>query len=299
MHRSADERFNFIESLPILLVHLACLAVFWVGVSWVAVVTCLCTYFLRVFALTAGYHRYFSHHAFKTSRPFQFLLAFMAAAAAQAGPLWWGSHHRYHHRFADTEADIHSPKRRGFLWAHLGWLMCRKYAKAEPDLMKDFSICPELRLLERMHVIAPILLALAMYGLGAWMETRHPNWQTTAGQMVVWGFFISTVLVYHVTFSINSLMHMFGSRRFQTLDDSRNNLWLALLTMGEGWHNNHHRYPISARQGFFWWEIDLTYYVLKFLALFHVVWELRMPPKSIYEEAAHGSPSRPESQGMP
>jgi len=252
-----------------------------------------------VFALTAGYHRYFSHHAFKTSRLVQFILAFVAASAAQAGPLWWGSHHRQHHRFADTEADIHSPKRGGFLWAHLSWLMCRKYAKADLGLMKDFSSYPELRLLERMHAVAPLLLAVLMYLLGAWLETRHPGWHTSAWQMVVWGFFISTVLVYHVTFSINSLLHMFGSRRFNTPEDSRNNLWLALLTMGEGWHNNHHRYPISARQGFYWWEIDLTYYVLKFLALFHVVWDLRMPPQSIYEEAALGPRGRPASQEVP
>ncbi len=287
------------EGLPLLLVHGACLAVFWVGVSWVAVAACLGAYLLRVFALTAGYHRYFSHRAFKTSRPFQFVLAFIGASAAQAGPLWWASHHRLHHRFADTEADIHSPVRRGFLWAHLGWLVCRKYAKADLGLMKDFSSYPELRLLERVHAAAPLLLAVLMYLLGGRLESSHPGWHTTAWQMVVWGFFISTVLVYHVTFSINSLMHLFGSRRFPTPDDSRNNLWLALLTMGEGWHNNHHRYPISARQGFYWREIDLTYYVLKLLALFHVVWDLRMPPKSIYEEAALGARSRSEGQGVP
>ena len=284
-HIPADERFNLVESLPIILVHVACLSVIWVGVSWAAVAACLATYFLRVFALTASYHLYFAHNSYKTSRPFRFILAFIAASAAQAGPLWWAAHHRYHHNHADTETDIHSPKRRGFYWAHLGWLFCRKYSKADLDLVKDFSKYPELRLLERFHVVAPILLAFAMFFFGGWLELRHPGLHTTAWQMMVWGFFVSTALVYHATFSINSLMHMVGTRRFNTADDSRNSLWLALLTMGEGWHNNHHRYPISARQGFYWWEIDLTYYALKLLSLFHVVSDLRVPTEKIYAEA--------------
>ena len=283
-HALADERFSWAESLPILLVHAACLSVFWVGVSWAAAAACLVTYLVRVFALTAGYHRYFSHNSFKTGRVFQFVLALLGASAGQAGPLWWGAQHRYHHNHADTDCDIHSPKRRGFYWAHLGWLFCRKYAKAPLDLMKDYAKYPEIRWLDKYHVAAPILLILALYALGGWLEIRHPGLRVTAAQMVVWGFFVSTVLVYHATFSINSLMHMVGTRRFDTADDSRNNLWLALLTMGEGWHNNHHRYPLSARQGFYPWEVDPTYYVLRLLSALRIVRDLRGPPEKILIE---------------
>ena len=201
-------------------------------------------------------------------------------------PIWWASHHRQHHATADTPDDPHSPRLRGFLYAHVGWLLCRKYATTNEDRVGDLLKYPELRFLDRFHIIPPLLLAFALFGLGAFLGRAHPGLGTSGWQMVVWGFFLSTVLVYHVTFCINSVTHMFGSRRFATRDDSRNSLLLALLTMGEGWHNNHHRYPISARQGFYWWEIDVTYYVLLLLQKLGVIWDLRAPPKSIYEEAA-------------
>jgi stearoyl-CoA desaturase (Delta-9 desaturase) len=280
-----DERITVRDTFPLLMMHLACLGVFAVGWSKAAVVACLVTYLVRVFALTAGFHRYFSHKAFKTSRVFQFVLAFLGASAAQLGPLWWASHHRWHHLTADTDKDIHSPVYRGFFWAHLGWLLCRRYARTELDRVQDFAKFPELRWLDRHTYAAPVALALMLFGLGAWMGKAFPSSGTSAWQMVIWGFFISTVLVYHATFSINSFMHMFGTRRYNTPDHSRNNVLLALLTMGEGWHNNHHRYSISARQGFFWWELDLSYGVLKTLSWLHIVWDLRPPPAEVYAEA--------------
>lgn len=280
-----DERITLRDSLPLLMMHLGCLGVLWVGVSRAAVVAAVILYFLRVFALTGGYHRYFSHNAFKTSRAFQFVLAFVGASAAQRGPLWWASHHRLHHQHPDSEDDVHSPSRHGFWWAHIGWLLCPKYATADLGRVKDFAKFPELRFLDRHVYLAPVSLIAALYLLGAWFARVRPEWGASGAQMVVWGFFISTVLVYHVTFCINSLMHMIGRRRFETNDTSRNNVVLALLSMGEGWHNNHHRYAASVRQGFFWWEVDLTYYALRLLAIPRVVWDLREPPARVLAEA--------------
>ena len=284
--RNDEENVNLFDSTPLLVVHIAALiGVIWVGFSWAALVACLVTYLVRVFALTGGYHRYFSHNAYKTSRVFQFILAFTGASAAQLGPLWWASHHRHHHQHSDEEEDIHSPRQQGVWWAHIGWLLCRKYARAELDRVRDFAKYPEIRFIDRYHVIAPITLAVALYGIGYWLSSAAPGLGTSAGQFLVWGFFVSTVLVYHATFCINSLSHVFGRQRYNTDDDSRNNFWLALITMGEGWHNNHHRYPVSTRQGFYWWEIDVTYYVLKAMSWLGLVWDLRPPPQKVYEEA--------------
>jgi stearoyl-CoA desaturase (delta-9 desaturase) len=215
-------------------------------------------------------------------------MAFLGASAAQLGPLWWASHHRWHHRTADTDEDIHSPRKHGFFWAHMGWILSNRYSKTRFDLVKDFARYPELRWLDRHPLVAPATLIAILYGLGAYVQSARPESGTSGAQWVVWGYFISTVLVYHVTFFINSLMHMMGRRRYPTPDDSRNSMLLALLTMGEGWHNNHHRYPVSARQGFYWWEIDLSYYVLRLLSFLHIVWDLRAPPHKVYEEAAAG-----------
>lgn len=272
--------------IPFVLIHLAVLAIFWVGASWTALAVCLLLYVVRMFAITGGYHRYFSHRSFDTSRLFQFILAFVGATSAQKGPLWWASHHRHHHRHSDTEEDIHSPGLRGFWWAHVGWVLSDKYLKADMNSVKDLFRYPELRLLDRLHLLAPLSLAVALYLAGIWIEIAYPQLHTSGPQLFVWGFVVSTVMLYHGTFLINSLTHIWGTRRFQTSDDSRNNLILALITLGEGWHNNHHRYPGSERQGFYWWEIDISHYILKVLSWFGLVWNLRAPPERIYAEAA-------------
>jgi stearoyl-CoA desaturase (delta-9 desaturase) len=280
-----DENVNLIDSTPLLFMHLSLIGLFFVGFSWVAFWVCVGLYSIRVFALTAGYHRYFSHNSYKTSRVFQFILAFIAGTSAQLGCLWWAAHHRHHHQYSDTEKDIHSAVRKGLFFSHIGWIMCRKYAGTELERIPDFAKYPELRALDRFHSIPPLMLAFGLGGLGMWLGRVAPELGTSGWQMVMWGFFLSTVLVYHATFCINSLTHVIGSRRFNTSDHSRNNLFLALITFGEGWHNNHHRYPVSTRQGFYWWEIDITYYVLKFLSWFHIVWDLRPPAERLYEEA--------------
>lgn len=278
-----EDNINLIDSSPLLLMHLLALTVFIVPFHWSVLVVCAVTYAVRVFALTGGYHRYFSHKTYKTSRVFQFILAWLGASAAQCGPLWWASHHRHHHLHADTDKDIHSPKASGFFWAHMGWLMCRKYAQVMHGNIKDFAAFPELRFIDRFHVIPALALAFSIWGIGMvvgiWVEGIS-GWSWLA-----WGFFFSTALVYHATFCINSVTHIVGTRRFKTSDTSRNNFFTALLTFGEGWHNNHHRYPKSTRQGFYWWEIDATYYVLKTLSFLRIVWDIQQPPASLFDEA--------------
>ena len=266
--------------LPFLALHLACLAVFWVGFSWFALWVAVALYAVRMFAITGFYHRYFSHKAFKTSRPVQFAFAVLGAASVQRGPLWWAAHHRHHHRHADTEHDIHSP-RHGFFRSHMGWFLTRRAFGTNFEAIKDLARFPELRLLDRFDVLVPVLLAVGLYLLGSWLETAYPALETTGPQLLVWGFFISTVVLFHVTVTINSLAHRWGTRRFATRDDSRNNALLALLTFGEGWHNNHHHFPGSARQGFAWWELDLTYLGLRALAALGLVHDLKPVPTAL------------------
>jgi stearoyl-CoA desaturase (Delta-9 desaturase) len=201
----------------------------------------------------------------------------------QRGPLWWASHHRHHHLHADQAADSHSARQHGLWWSHLGWFLGRENFATRTALVPDFARYPELRWLDRFDIAVPALLALGLVGLGAGLEHVAPALGVSAAQLLVWGFCISTVALYHATFTINSLAHRFGARRYATRDDSRNNLWLALLTFGEGWHNNHHHYPGAARQGFYWWEIDLTWYGLRALAALGLVWDLKPVPPAVRE----------------
>lgn len=276
---------NLLKQAVFWLIHLGCFAVIWTGTSWTAVAICFALYFIRMFGITGAYHRYFSHRSYKTSRAFQFVLAFLGCSSAQKGPIWWASHHRHHHKHSDTEEDIHPPLLYGIWWAHVGWVLSTHYIKGRPELVKDLMEYPELRWLDRNHLVAPIALAALLIVTGAVLETYAPSLGTSAGQLFVWGFCISTTLLYHGTFMINSAAHLFGRKRFVTGDESRNSLILALITLGEGWHNNHHRYPGSERQGFYWWEIDISHYILKGLQSVGLVWDLRTPPKRIYEEA--------------
>jgi stearoyl-CoA desaturase (delta-9 desaturase) len=267
--RPADERLVWLTSTPFFLVHLMPLAALWTGATAFDWILCAALYFLRLFFITAGYHRYFSHRAFRTSRAMQFVLAFGGAMAAQKGALWWAAHHRVHHRLSDQPGDVHSPKQ-GFWWSHVGWILCRKHEETRFELIPDLARYPELRFLDRWHLLPPVALGVACFLVGGWSA-------------LFIGFFLSTVLTYHSTFCINSLTHLFGRRRYATTDTSRNSLLTALLTLGEGWHNNHHYYQASANMGFFWWEIDVTYYVLRLLARLGLVWDLRRPPSAVLQ----------------
>ena len=278
-----DDSVDMMRMLPFIAIHAGCVGVWWTGVSAAALLVAVALYALRMFAITAFYHRYFSHNAFRTTRAAQFVFGLLGASAAQRGPLWWASHHRHHHVHADEHEDSHSALRHGLWRSHVGWFMSRAHFAPRGALVASLARYPELRFLDRWDALAPLVLCAALYAAGAWMEAHAPALHTSGAQLVVWGFCISTVLLYHATFCINSLAHRFGARRYETRDASRNNAWLALLTFGEGWHNNHHHYPLSARQGFYWWEIDVTYYGLLLLRALGIVWDLREVPRSTRE----------------
>ena len=266
------------SAVAFVLVHVACLAVFWTGFRAIDVAVCVALYFVRMFAITAGLHRYFSHKSLKTSRAFQLVLALVAATSAPKGAIWWAAKHREHHKHSDTPEDVHSPAQSGFFKAHVGWIFTHSKGDADYGTVKDLTRYPELVWLDKHDRLPAILLALVVLLTLGW-----------SGLVV--GFFVSTVLVYHCTFAINSLAHVYGKQRYITGDDSRNNWLLALITLGEGWHNNHHHYQASTRQGFRWWEIDVTYYVLKMLSWTGLVWDLREPPAEVVHGAHNLNPT--------
>lgn len=281
----SDERhFNLLRLLPFILLHLGCLAALYVGVSTTALVICALMYLIRMFAITAFYHRYFAHRTFKTNRFWQFIFAFIGNSAAQRGPLWWAAHHRHHHQHSDSEQDLHSPLQQGFWWSHVGWFSCNAAFKTPWQRIRDFAQFPELRFINRFDALAPAILGISLYALGELLAAYAPHLNTNGAQLFVWGFVISTVLLFHATVTINSLGHVWGNRRFNTRDDSRNNAFLALLTLGEGWHNNHHRFPAATRQGFYWWQLDICYAVLWLLAKLGIVWDLKPVPQHILQE---------------
>ena len=256
--------------LPFIAVHLACLAIFWVDVQPIDWIICGALYVIRMFGITAGFHRYFSHRSFKTSRVFQFVLAFLGQSSAQRGVLWWAAKHRYHHKHSDTEQDVHSPAQHGFWFSHVLWIFSKRGRTVDYSTIKDFQKYPELVWLEKWERVPPFVLGVLVWAVAGW-----------SGLVV--GFFVSTVLLFHGTFTINSLSHVFGKQPYVTGDDSRNNLFLAIITLGEGWHNNHHHFPSATPQGFHWWQIDVTYYILKALSVFRIVWDLRLPPAHVVE----------------
>jgi stearoyl-CoA desaturase (Delta-9 desaturase) len=262
------------STVPFVLVHLGCIGALWTGITLQAIVICMMLYWMRMFAICAGYHRYFSHHAYKTSRAFQFGLACLAQSSAQKSVLWWAAKHRHHHLHSDTKTDIHSPRHKGFFYSHVGWVFVPKNAETNLVKIADFACYPELMWLHKHELVPPTLLALLCLVIGGW-----PG--------LVVGFLWSTVLVYHATFCINSLAHVHGRKRYVTGDDSRNNWLLAFFTMGEGWHNNHHAYQSSARQGFNWWEIDPTFYILNALSWIGLVWDLKTPPTAVRRNRHH------------
>ena len=262
--RRSDIR-SWLSSIPFWGCHVVAAVglVYW-GWSWVGFGVALIFYYLRMFGITAGYHRYFAHRSYKTSRFFQFLLALLGTLAVQKGVLWWAAHHRRHHRtLIRKRISIHLCK--GVWWSHLGWIMTTRYEATDWSRIKDFSKYAELRFLNRFEFPVVIAFAVSLFLVGGL-------------PLIFWGFVVSTVLLWHGTFCINSLAHLMGRRPYPTKDGSRNSMFLALITMGEGWHNNHHHYQYSARQGFLWWQIDMSYYILKLLSFVGVVWDLKPAP---------------------
>jgi len=265
-------RVDWLRVSPFIAMHLACLAVFWVGWSWSAVAVAVGLWGVRMFAVTGFYHRYFSHRTFTTSRGAQFAFAVWGASCTQRGPLWWAAHHRKHHKFSDTHDDVHSPRHHGLWWAHMGWITAPANFPTDYTQIPDLAKYRELRFLDRFDLLVPLALAVTLFLLGG-------------VQWLVWGFIVSTVVLFHTTCLINSLAHTMGRRRYATDDDSRNSLILALLTFGEGWHNNHHRYPGATRQGHRWYEVDITFYGLWLLSKLGVIWDLHPVPQRLKKAA--------------
>lgn len=284
--RAEPDRVDWMRCIPFIVLHAGCFGILWVGASPFAVWMAVALYFVRMFAVTGIYHRYFSHKTYSTSRFGQFLLALWGATTVQRGALWWAYHHRHHHQHSDDPEDAHSPHVHGFLWSHIGWITSRRNFPTDYSKVKDLAKYPELVLLNRFDTVIPILLAIGIYALGEVLARFAPGLQTNGAQLLVWGFFVSTTALFHGTSCINSMAHLMGNRRFNTTDDSRNSFILALICLGEGWHNNHHRYQSCTRNGFYWWEIDLTYYGLKALSYTGLIWGLKPVPQSILDEAA-------------
>jgi stearoyl-CoA desaturase (delta-9 desaturase) len=268
-------RIGWLGASPFIAIHLLAFGSIWTGITPAAAICCAALYFIRMFAVTGAYHRYFSHRTYKTSRVFQFVLAFLAQTSAQRGALWWAAHHRHHHRYSDQPQDLHSVAQDGFWYSHVWWIFEGGNQKTDYNRIRDFAKYPELRFLDRFHLLPPIALGTLIF-----------FWLGASG--LFFGFFASTVILWHGTFTINSLSHVFGKRRFATHDHSRNNWLLAIITLGEGWHNNHHRYCASTRQGFYWYEYDITFYILKMLSFFGLVWKLSPVPASVLEEGRTG-----------
>jgi stearoyl-CoA desaturase (delta-9 desaturase) len=283
----APQRIDWMRCLPFLGVHLACFAVLWVGWSWFAVGWAVALYALRMLAMTGFYHRYFSHRSFKTSRAFQLVLAIAGNSSAQRGPLWWAGHHRHHHQHSDKPSDVHSPEHHGLWWSHVGWIMSRPNFRTRLELVPDLAKFRELRFLDRFDVLVPALVIAASVALGALLARTAPSLGVDAAQLGVWTL-VSTVVLFHGTFTINSLSHLFGSRRYETPDTSRNNALLALITMGEGWHNNHHHSPRSARSGLARHELDPTWWMLLALEKLGLIWDLHPVPAHVMERARGG-----------
>lgn len=278
-------QFGFFHLMPLFAIATGATAFDW----WL----CLGMYYFRMFWITGGYHRYFSHKTYKTSRVFQFLIAFFAETSVQKGVLWWGAHHRHHHKASDTPADPHSMKIYGFWYSHIGWIAGPEYKETDFNSIQDYGKFPEIKWIDKHYVYPVIVMALAIFTLGGFVNNVADystdlgwatigSWSLQGGtSALLIGFLLSTAILFHGTFSINSIMHKIGNKRYESGDESRNSLILALVTLGEGWHNNHHYYMSSTRQGFYWWEIDITYYILKAFSFVGLVWDIQEVPKHI------------------
>ncbi|AKO64460.1 stearoyl-CoA 9-desaturase [Methylophilales bacterium MBRSG12] len=275
------DTIDWFRVIPFILIHFGALAALWTHFEWYLVWVALILFVIRMFAITGFYHRYFAHKTFKTSRLMQFIFAFIGSTAAQRGPIWWASHHRRHHLNSDRHNDHHSPHTHHFLWSHMGWFLAKKNFLTDRKVVRDLIKFKELVLIDRFDWFPPVLLLLSLFVIGEYLSLTSG---ISGLNMVIWGFCVSTILVYHCTFAVNSIAHLWGTQRYNTKEESKNNFLVALLTFGEGWHNNHHHYPGSIRQGFYWWEVDLTYYALKFLSFLGIVYNLRTVSKAIRQK---------------
>ena len=272
---------DWVRSVPFIALHLMCLGIFIVGWSPVAIAVCVGMYFVRMFFITGFYHRYFSHRTFKANRFMQLLLALAGTSCTQKGPLWWAAHHRQHHKHSDDPEDPHSPDQHGIFWSHIGWITDKRNFPTRMSLVPDLARFRELRFLDQFDLLVPASMGVGMYFLGEFLSSNYPSLGTNGWQMLIWGFFVSTIFLLHGSCMINSAAHLMGKQNYKTGDQSRNSLILSLFTLGEGWHNNHHYYPATARQGFLWWELDITFYILKVMSWLKLIRDLRPVPKQV------------------
>jgi stearoyl-CoA desaturase (delta-9 desaturase) len=254
--------------------HLACLGVFYTGVSTTALVVAFAMYTIRGVGVTAGFHRLLAHRSFKTSRPVQFILALAGTLAVEGGPLWWVAHHRHHHAATETEEDIHSPVTHGMWQAHMGWMMTPAAFNEKGNNCRDLHKFPEIKFLQRRYVLLILTQPVLLYALGSWLGAEY---NTSGLQLLVWGFFVSTVFTWHITFMVNSVCHRWGAQPYDSGDESTNNVFIGVLGFGEGWHNNHHKYPSSARHGLLWWQADFTWWLIRTLQVVGLVSEPKIP----------------------
>jgi stearoyl-CoA desaturase (delta-9 desaturase) len=263
--------------MVMVIMHLACLGVFLVGFSWPALWVAIAMYVIRGMGVTTGYHRLLAHRSYKTNRFIQFVVATAGGLAMQGGPLWWVAHHRAHHRDTDKEGDIHSPVTKGMWQSHMGWMMSNEAFHEQGSNSRDLFKYPELKFLQRHYVWILVLQMLGLYALGSLLSLWYPDTSINGLQCLVWGFFVSTVFLWHVTFSVNSVCHRWGSQDYDSNDASTNNWIIGILGFGEGWHNNHHFYPSSARHGLKWWQVDVTWILIRGLCLVGLASDPKIP----------------------
>lgn len=233
--------------------------------SWTAVGLALLLHWITGgLGITLGWHRMLTHRSFKTPKWLEYFLVFCGSLACEGGVIWWVGLHRNHHLHSDTELDQHNSQK-GFWWSHMGWMMHETPAESEIEkLTKDINADPFYRFLDDYFFPMQIVFGVLLYLIGGW-------------PIVVWGIFVRLVLVYHCTWFVNSATHKFGYKTYESDDQSTNCWWVALLTYGEGWHNNHHAFPQSARHGLQWWEIDTTWMMVQFLKTLGLADKIRLP----------------------
>lgn len=267
------------------LFHLGALGVFFTGVSEVAVMAMIAYYILRGFGITAGFHRLLAHRSYKAGRLTQFMISLAGSLAVQGGPLWWVAHHRAHHRYTETDKDIHSPRTKGFWKAHIGWMGSPESFNENGAGARDLHQYPELKFLQRHYALLVLGQGAIIFGIGALIGWLWPTSETSGLQFLTWVYFLGTVLLWHATFMVNSVCHTWGGRPFDAKDDSTNNWLVVILALGEGWHNNHHKFANSARHGLKWWQFDLTWCGLLLLSKLRLVSDLKTPHEQVLADA--------------
>ena len=290
-----QRRMAAIVTAGMLLFHVGALGVVFTGASTVAVVSALVYYLIRGFGITGGFHRLLAHRSFTASRPVQFLFALTGSLAIQGGPLWWVAHHRAHHRYTETDRDIHSPKTKGFWRSHIGWMFSPASFNENGAGARDLHRIPELKFLQRNYAFIALGQGVVIYAYGALLARFFPELGTSGLQMLVWVYFIGTVALWHATFMVNSVCHTWGARPFDAGDASTNNWLVVVLALGEGWHNNHHKFANSARHGLRWWEVDMTWIALRVLNALGIVRDLKLPHPQVLADARAQAAQNPPS----